>query len=156
VAERPGSDPAHSQYDALIAVDADLLLSTRAKGLFFTRHRRSRPVAFRCAVSQPGWKYRIEEAKKMFTRSPIFLRFQRYGQQVTDRNSGGIWWLLMAPGLVLTAVALAILVWPELLAYMVASVMLCTGIALIGWGWAMRRLERGMHERMTTLDRNAW
>jgi hypothetical protein len=54
----------------------------------------------------------------MFTHSPMFIRFQRYGQQFTGNTVGGAWWLLMAPGIALTLVALAILVWPELLAYM--------------------------------------
>ncbi|MDQ3249602.1 MAG: hypothetical protein M3Q45_10420 [Chloroflexota bacterium] len=74
----------------------------------------------------------------MFTRDPIFVRFQQYGQ----RFSGGAWWLVMAPGLVLSLFALAILVWPQLLAYMVAGILLFAGVSLTLWGWSMRQVER--------------
>ena len=92
----------------------------------------------------------------MFTRSPMFIRFQRYGQQVTGNAAGGAWWLLMTPGLALTLVALAILVWPELLAYMVASVLLFAGVTLMLWSWRMRRVERRVHRDMATRQRNLW
>jgi uncharacterized membrane protein len=70
----------------------------------------------------------------MFNGSPIFVR--RFSQ------TGGAGWFLMAPGLVLTLTALAILVWPELLAYMVAGVMLFIGLSLVAWGWASRPRTR--------------
>ena len=92
----------------------------------------------------------------MFTRSPMFIRFQRYGQQFTGNAAGGAWWLLMTPGLALTLVALAILVWPELLAYMVASVLLFAGLTLMLWSWRMRRVERHVHRDMATRQRNLW
>ncbi len=82
----------------------------------------------------------------MFTREPVFIRFQQYRQ----RFSTGAWWMIMAPGLVLTLFALAILVWPELLAYMVASVLLFAGISLSLWGWSMRQAER-RQSRSTTV-----
>ena len=70
--------------------------------------------------------------QEMFTRSPMFMRFQGYGQQFTGNVAGGAWWFLMTPGLALTLVALAILlIWPELLAYMVASVLLFAGVTLM-------------------------
>lgn len=50
--------------------------------------------------------------------------------------------MIMAPGLFLTLMALAILVWPELLAYMVAGVLLFIGVMLIGWSLALRQAER--------------
>jgi len=74
----------------------------------------------------------------MFTASPVFVRFGRYSRRVA---SGG-WWLVMMPGLLLTATAMAILIWPELLAYMVASVLLFTGISLSLWGWSLRQAEK--------------
>jgi Flp pilus assembly protein TadB len=98
----------------------------------------------------------IEEVPNMFTRSPIFIRMQRYGQQFTGNGTGGVWWLLMAPGVALTLVALAILVWPELLAYMVASVLLFAGMTLMLWSWRLRRAEQRMHQDMTTIDRHNW
>jgi uncharacterized membrane protein len=64
--------------------------------------------------------------------------------------------MLMTPGVVLTLVALAILLWPELLAYMVASVLLFAGVTLMTWGWRMRRAEQRLHRHVTTLDRHDW
>jgi uncharacterized membrane protein len=92
----------------------------------------------------------------MFTRSPIFVRMQRYGQQFTGNATGGAWWLLMAPGIVLTLVALAILLWPELLAYMVAGVLLFAGATLMTWGWRLRRAEKRVHQRITTIHQKDW
>jgi hypothetical protein len=60
-------------------------------------------------------------------------------------------WLLMIPGLLLTLMALAILLWPELLAYMVAGAMLFGGISLITWGWSMRRLQRATRSQSTVV-----
>lgn len=71
----------------------------------------------------------------MFTSSP-FVHFERY-----QRNMGGAW-LLMAPGFFLTLMAIAILLWPELLAYLVASVLLFAGLTLLTWGWTMRQVTR--------------
>jgi uncharacterized membrane protein len=92
----------------------------------------------------------------MFTRSPMFIRFQRYGQQFTGNALGGAWWVLMTPGIALTLVALAILVWPELLAYMVASVLLFAGMTLMAWSWRLRRVERRVHQEMTTMHQDPW
>jgi hypothetical protein len=92
----------------------------------------------------------------MFTRSPLFTRFQRYSQQVTGSTEGGAWWLLMTPGLALTLAALAILAWPELLAYMVASVLLFAGVTLMLWSWRIRRVERRVHRDIATMQRNLW
>jgi O-antigen/teichoic acid export membrane protein len=92
----------------------------------------------------------------MFIRSPTFLRMQQAGQQFTGNGRGGVWWLLMAPGVALTLVALAILVWPELLAYMVASVLLFAGVTLMLWSWRLRQAEQRIHQDMTTIDRHNW
>lgn len=74
----------------------------------------------------------------MFNNIPGYIRFRSYSQ----RLSGGGWWLVMAPGLALTFFALAILIWPELLAYLVATVLLFAGVSLTVWGWSMRQMER--------------
>jgi uncharacterized membrane protein len=74
----------------------------------------------------------------MFTGSPFFVRFRSYGRQVP----AGVRWLVMLPGLLLTLSAIAILIWPELLAYLVASVMLFVGLMLTLWGWSMHQAER--------------
>jgi uncharacterized membrane protein len=79
----------------------------------------------------------------MFTDSPIFVRFRSSRQQWSGRSSG----LVLAPGLVLTLMAIAILVWPELLAYLVASVMLMGGLALLLWGWTIRQAERRLRSQ---------
>lgn len=73
----------------------------------------------------------------MFSSSQVFTTFQR-----RSRLLPGGWSLVMAPGLFLTLMALAILVWPELLAYLVAGVLLFAGITLIGWSLALRQAER--------------
>lgn len=69
-----------------------------------------------------------------------FVRFVGNRSQVPS----SAWWLVMAPGLLLVFMALAILVWPELLAYMVAFAILFAGLALTVWGWSLRQLEKRM------------
>jgi O-antigen/teichoic acid export membrane protein len=86
----------------------------------------------------------------MFTRSPIFVRIQNYG----ERFAGGAWWLMMAPGTGFVLMGLAILLWPELLAYMVAGVLLFIGVTLLAWSWRMRRAERHLYRRMSPFDRH--
>jgi Flp pilus assembly protein TadB len=92
----------------------------------------------------------------MFIRSPMFIRMQSYGQRLVGNDSSGMWWLLMTPGVMLTVVALAILAWPELLAYMVASVLLFAGVTLMVWGWRMRRVEQRLQRHTTMTDRCDW
>ena len=62
----------------------------------------------------------------------------------TFRSSagGGLGGFLLIPGIMLIVTAVAILIWPELLAYLVAMVLLFAGIALTLWGLSMRRLTR--------------
>ena len=78
----------------------------------------------------------------MFTDSP-FLRMVRDGRPMNT----GVWWVLMAPGLLLSLMAIAILVWPELLAYMIATVLLFAGISLTLWGWSMRKIGNQTSQR---------
>lgn len=75
----------------------------------------------------------------MFTGSPIFVQFRSYGQRFVGGRANIAWPLAMGPGLLLTLMALAILFWPELLAYMVATAMLFAGVFLLIWGWSLRR-----------------
>lgn len=82
----------------------------------------------------------------MFTSSP-FVRFERY-----QRNLGGGAWLLMGPGLFLTLMAVAILLWPELLAYLVAGVLLFAGLTLLTWGWTMRQVTRRRPQPTTYVE----
>lgn len=73
-----------------------------------------------------------------------FVRFVRNGAQAGSQVPSSAWWLVMAPGLLLVFMALAILVWPELLAYMVAFAILFAGGALTVWGWSLRQIEKRM------------
>jgi hypothetical protein len=86
----------------------------------------------------------------------MFIRMQSYGQRLVGNDSSGMWWLLMTPGVMLTVVALAILAWPELLAYMVAGVLLFAGVTLMVWGWRMRRVEQRLQRHTTMTDRCDW
>ena len=86
----------------------------------------------------------------MFTGSP-FLRFSQTPRAASERSMPGVGWLLIVPGLLLTLMALAIILWPELLAYMVAGVMLFGGLSLIIWGWNMRRLHHATHRQSTVV-----
>lgn len=52
------------------------------------------------------------------------------------------WLLLLMPGVGLILMALAILVWPELLAYMIAFALLAAGIMLTGWALTMRSAQK--------------
>jgi len=79
--------------------------------------------------------------KKMF-RPPFIIRLQRYDQQSMPHPPSHIGWLLIGPGMVLSCLALAILLWPELLAYMVAMLLLFVGIVLVVWGWGLWQAER--------------
>jgi hypothetical protein len=75
----------------------------------------------------------------MFSGSPIFVRIRN--RQWVDAG-GAASWLLMVPGLALILLALSILIWPELLAYLVAGAILMAGIVVTGWGWSMQRAAR--------------
>jgi hypothetical protein len=75
-------------------------------------------------------------------RPPFVIRLQRYDQHSMSQPPSRIGWLLIGPGIVLSALALAILLWPELLAYMVAMLLLFIGLVLVGWGWGLCRVER--------------
>lgn len=73
----------------------------------------------------------------MFNDSP-FTRVYRFGRS----SMSGAWWAVMAPGVMLTLLALAILIWPELLAYLVASALLFAGLSLVAWGWSIRQAQK--------------
>ena len=71
-----------------------------------------------------------------------YIRFQRFGSFVP----GGAWWLLMTPGLLLIGLAIAILIWPNLLAYIIAFTILSVGITLVGWSMALRRAAKSVQQ----------
>jgi hypothetical protein len=88
----------------------------------------------------------------MFRRSPLFIHLQQFDQRFASQGSGGFWWLLMAPGIALTVVALAIIAWPELLAYMIAGLLLSAGITLMLWGWRIRKAERRLDRHLRHIE----
>ena len=71
-------------------------------------------------------------------QSPFFVRFRSSRFAPT----GGVSWLWLMPGLSLILLAVAIILWPELLAYLVAGALLTVGLVLTAWGWAMRQTTR--------------
>lgn len=80
--------------------------------------------------------------------NPFFVRFGRYGNRVNSfaSNIGG--WFLIAPGVSLVLLGLAILIWPELLAYMIAGMMIVGGGSLALWGWRISQMQKQMRQRM--------
>jgi hypothetical protein len=80
----------------------------------------------------------------VYTQSPFFSRVTagRFAP------SGRVSWLWLAPGVSLILLALAILIWPELLAYMVAGALLMVGVTLTAWGWTMRQAARRPAEQV--------
>ena len=77
----------------------------------------------------------------MFRGFSIFIPTQGYDQHQTRHSPRGRGWGLMAPGFGLICAALAMVIWPELLAYFVASLLLCGGTVLLMVGWRMRQLH---------------
>jgi len=75
----------------------------------------------------------------------MFIHTQWYNPRQTRHEARGLWWLVMAPGFGLICAAIALVIWPALLAYFIASLFLCGGTALIMVGWRMRQHEQ--HER---------
>lgn len=78
----------------------------------------------------------------MFTGQQTSVRFFRTAQQ-RARQGGGLTSLLFAaPGLLLILFGISILLWPELLAYMVAGLFIAVGFSVTGWGWRLSRRQR--------------
>jgi len=77
----------------------------------------------------------------------MFVQFNRFGQRFGSRAGGNAGWLLMGPGLLLAGVGLAILIWPDLLAFMVAGLLLFAGLTLAAWGWQMTQLQKRMRNQ---------
>jgi hypothetical protein len=74
----------------------------------------------------------------VYTQTPFFMRFRssRFAPPT------GASWLWLVPGISLILLALAIVLWPELLAYLVAGAIMTAGIVLTAWGWAVRQSVR--------------
>jgi peptidoglycan/LPS O-acetylase OafA/YrhL len=87
----------------------------------------------------------------MFRGFSIFIPTQGYDQHQTRHGARGRGWGLMTPGLGLICAALAMIIWPELLAYFVASLLLCGGTVLLMVGWRMRQLEQPTRRHMSSV-----
>jgi hypothetical protein len=84
----------------------------------------------------------------MYNKTPFFMRFIRYGNRFSSFAGGIGGWFFVAPGISLVLMGLAIIIWPALLAYMVASLFIGVGITLALWGWRVARLQRQMHRNI--------
>ncbi len=84
----------------------------------------------------------------MYNGSPFFVRFGNYGRRVSTIANGFGGWLLIAPGLSLILMGLAIWLWPELLAYIVAGLLLMAGTTLSLWGWRISQAQKRMKQQM--------
>ena len=95
----------------------------------------------------------------MFRGFPLFIHTQWSGQHQTRHGARDRWWGAMMPGLGLIGVALAMIIWPDLLAYFIASMLLCVGVALTALGWRLRRIEQHTRRHMyeaPPLNRSKW
>ena len=90
----------------------------------------------------------------MFTGQQSSVRFFRTGQRISQQAGGIERWLLVAPGLILILFGVAILLWPELLAYMVAGLFIAIGVSITGWGWRFSRRRRNTVAGWETIDEN--
>lgn len=88
----------------------------------------------------------------MFTGQQSSVRFFRTGQRFSQQAGGLGRWLFIAPGLTLILFGVAILLWPELLAYMVAGLFIAIGFSITGWGWRFSQRRRNTAARWETID----
>ena len=64
---------------------------------------------------------------------------------------GGLWFVPALGGGLLIVIGIALFIWPELLAFVVASVFVMTGLGLLGSAWrsrgnvVYRRIDRVWH-----------
>ena len=79
---------------------------------------------------------------------PLFIHTQWYGQHQTRHGARNRWWRAMMPGLGLIGAAFVMIIWPALLAYFIASILLCVGAGLTASGWRMRRIEQHARRHM--------
>ncbi|MBM3223530.1 MAG: hypothetical protein FJZ47_06995 [Candidatus Tectomicrobia bacterium] len=82
--------------------------------------------------------------------SLIYMRGHR--RTFASVSTPGAWLLLMAPGIALICGALAMFIWPALLAYIVGSLLLFGGVLLTGAAWQLRRSERQVSRGGLSVD----
>ncbi|MEM7537949.1 MAG: hypothetical protein AAF639_37610 [Chloroflexota bacterium] len=76
----------------------------------------------------------------MFTSNGASFEFSSMPNFSEQQSSIG--WLAIGPGLILTAFAVSIIIWPQLLAYLVGSMFLLAGLSLTLWGMSVNRSIR--------------
>lgn len=84
----------------------------------------------------------------MFGSFQIFTSPQQMRQAYVRHGASTTWGLLMTPGIGLIGAALAIVLWPELLAYFVASLLFCAGVACVFAAWRMRRVGQRLRQHV--------
>jgi hypothetical protein len=87
----------------------------------------------------------------MFRDFAVFMPAQEDGHRPTTPGARGLGWLLMASGLGLMCAALAMILWPALLAYFVASLLLCGGTVVLMVGWRVRQLAPPTRRPMSSV-----
>ena len=83
----------------------------------------------------------------MFTSNGTSFEFNSMPNFSEQQASLG--WLAMVPGLIMTAFAVSIIVWPQLLAYLVGSLFLLAGVSLTLWGLSLNRASRKRGKTVT-------
>ncbi|MGC8950681.1 hypothetical protein [Chloroflexus sp.] len=53
-----------------------------------------------------------------------------------------LWWFYLSQGLALIALGVAVIIWPELLAYLAAIFFIAIGVVLLVLGWRVRQVKR--------------
>ena len=61
-------------------------------------------------------------------------------------NLTAVWWLSLLPALSLIGFGVAILIWPELLAFLVATFLITTGTAIMAFAWRIRATTHRVEE----------
>ena len=61
-------------------------------------------------------------------------------------NLRAVWWLSLLPALSLIGLGLAILIWPELLAFLVATFLITSGTVIMAFAWRIRATTRRVEE----------
>ena len=83
----------------------------------------------------------------MFTSNGASFEFNSMPNFSERQVSPG--WLAIGAGLFLTAFAVSIIIWPQLLAYLIGSMFLLAGLSLTLWGLSLNRSARRRSKTVT-------
>lgn len=53
-----------------------------------------------------------------------------------------LWWFYLSQGFALIALGVAVIIWPELLAFLAAAFFIAIGMVLLVLGWRVRQVKR--------------